>query len=97
MSDLELASAAAVAYAEALRSSLHNMAAATKLHGLPPDAEALLSAISHTFEKANAAAVQAGVSFLTEKEKIKSGDEARARAARDDVEEWGAKRVPGEY
>ena len=96
MSDFELEAAAARAYAEALRGSLHNMAVATKLHGLPPDAEALLSAISQTFEKAYVASVQAGVVLLTEKEKVKLGDEARASAARDGVEEWGAKRVPGE-
>ena len=86
MSDLELDATTARAYAEALRSSLHNMAVATKLHGLPPDADALLSAINHTFERANAAAVQAGVALLTEKENAKLEDEVHVDAAGDDRE-----------
>ena len=68
------------AYADALRNSLRNMAVATELHGLPPDSDALIYAIKCAIDKANANSIEAGVVFLTEQEKTKVEDEARARA-----------------
>ena len=76
--DAAFEAAVARAYADSLSTSLRNMAAATELHGLPPDAEALLSAIRSAFGKANAVSTKAGVEFLAKRE-----NEARAAE-----EEW---------
>jgi hypothetical protein len=80
-----LEAAVARAYADALRKSLRNMAVATELHGLPPDGEALLYAINHAIDKANAHSIEAGVVFLSAQEKAKMEDEAPAHAAEDMV------------
>ena len=85
MSDSAFEAAVAKAYAEALRTSLRNMAAATELHGLPPDAEALLSAIKSAFAKADDVSTKAGVAFLKARQKAEAEEAARARAAE---EEW---------
>ena len=78
VSDPAFEAVVARAYADALSTSLRNMAAATELHGLPPDAEALLSAIRSAFGKANALSTKAGIEYLA----------ARANEAQAAEEEW---------
>ncbi len=77
-SDPAFEAVVARAYADSLSTSLRNMAAATELHGLPPDADALLSAIRSAFGKANAVSTKAGIEFLA----------AREHEARAAEEEW---------
>jgi len=80
MSDLALEAAVARAYVDALRTSLLDLAEATKLHGLPPDAEALVSEIQSVIDKANAASINAGVAYLTARENVNAEEEPLPRA-----------------
>jgi hypothetical protein len=75
MSDLALEAAVARAYVDALRSSLLDLAEATKLHGLPRDADALVSEIHGVIDKANAASINAGVAYLTARENMSADEE----------------------
>jgi hypothetical protein len=75
MSDLALEAAVARAYVDALRSSLLDLAEATKLHGLPRDADALVSEIHGAIDKANTASINAGVAYLTARENVSADEE----------------------
>lgn len=75
------------------------MAATTQRCGLPPDADALLSAIKSALDRASTVSVKAGVAFLTALEEGGTEKDARARAAQvlfEPSRRFSGRRLPGE-
>jgi hypothetical protein len=68
MMDLALDIVVARAYGDTLHKALTNMRASTETHGAPT-AGALLQAIEHALDKANAESVRVGQEFLADRKR----------------------------